>query len=52
MKDNEAPGAGNSGGGQRKERRDGGSAKPSKQAAPAPLNDFQAKLAELKKKFN
>ncbi|SDH25072.1 Tex family protein [Chitinophaga filiformis] len=52
MKDNEAPGAGNSGGGQRKERRDGGSAKPSKQGAPAPLNDFQAKLAELKKKFN
>lgn len=47
MKDNEAPAAG---GGQRKERKDSG--KPSKQAAPAPLNDFQAKLMELKKKFN
>lgn len=46
MKENEAPGTGS--GGQRKERRDNG--KPSKQAAP--LNDFQAKLAELKKKFN
>ncbi len=48
MKDNEPQAAG---GGQRKERKDGG-AKPSKQAAPAPLNDFQAKLMELKKKFN
>lgn len=48
MKDNEPQAAG---GGQRKERRDGGG-KPSKQAAPAPLNDFQAKLMELKKKFN
>lgn len=49
MKDNEAPATGG-GGGQRKERKDGG--KPAKQAAPAPLNDFQAKLMELKKKFN
>lgn len=48
MKDNEPQATG--GGGQRKERKDGG--KPSKQAAPAPLNDFQAKLMELKKKFN
>jgi uncharacterized protein len=48
MKDNEAPQAG---GAPRKERKDGGS-KPSKQGAPAPLNDFQAKLMELKKKFN
>lgn len=51
MKDNEAPQSGSGGGGQRRERRDGGG-KPAKQAAPAPLNDFQAKLAELKKKFN
>ncbi|SHN37701.1 Tex family protein [Chitinophaga sp. CF418] len=51
MKDNEAQGT-SGGGGQRKERKDGGSGKPSKQAAPAPLNDFQAKLMELKKKFN
>lgn len=54
MKDNEAPQAG---GGQRRERREGGNnsgnnSKPGKQGAPAPLNDFQAKLAELKKKFN
>lgn len=48
MKDNEAPAA-SGGGGQRKERKEGG--KPGKQAA-APLNDFQAKLMELKKKFN
>jgi len=58
MKDNEAPQAG---GGQRRERREGGGNNNSnnnsgnrnaKQGAPAPLNDFQAKLAELKKKFN
>ncbi|GAA0552641.1 Tex family protein [Chitinophaga japonensis] len=46
MKDNEAP-AGGGGGGQRRERRD----KPANKQA-APLNDFQAKLMELKKKFN
>ena len=56
MKDNEAPAQGGGGGQQqRKERRDnnsgGGNSKPAgKQQAP--LNDFQAKLAELKKKFN
>jgi len=45
MKDNEAPSGGS--GGQRRERRD----KPGNRPA-APLNDFQAKLMELKKKFN
>ncbi|MBW8684929.1 Tex family protein [Chitinophaga rhizophila] len=52
MKDNEAPQASNSG--QRRERKEGGNSgnRPAKQGAPAPLNDFQAKLAELKKKFN
>jgi len=57
MKDNEAPATGgNSGGGQRKERKDnnnsGGNKPAGKQPAAAPLNDFQAKLLELKKKFN
>ena len=54
MKDNEAPATGGSSA-PRKERRDnnGGGNKPAgKQAAAAPLNDFQAKLQELKKKFN
>ena len=46
MKDNEAPAAG---GGQRKERKEG---KPGGKPSAAPLNDFQAKLLELKKKFN
>lgn len=45
------------GGGQRRENRGTGDRRPDnsgnkKSAAPAPLNDFQAKLAELKKKFN
>ncbi len=57
MKDNETPGAGGNtgGGGQRRERKEGNSnSKPAggNKAAAAPLNDFQAKLAELKKKFN
>ncbi|HEY8914847.1 MAG TPA: Tex family protein [Chitinophaga sp.] len=57
MKDNEAPATGGSsgGGGARKERRDnnsGGNKPAGKQAAAAPLNDFQAKLQELKKKFH
>lgn len=47
MKDNEAPAPGGGGGSQRKERKD----KPASRQA-APLNDFQAKLMELKKKFN
>jgi uncharacterized protein len=49
MKDNEVASSG--GGGPRKEKRDN---KPSssKPSAPAPLNDFQAKLNELRKKFN
>ncbi|SHL20763.1 uncharacterized protein SAMN05444266_102446 [Chitinophaga jiangningensis] len=48
MKDNEKGGGGNQGqaGGQRKERRE----KPAQKEAP--LNDFQAKLAALKNKFN
>ncbi|MBV7529283.1 Tex family protein [Chitinophaga sp. sic0106] len=53
MKDNEKGGGGSSqghqghqGGGQRKERKD----KPAQKEAP--LNDFQAKLAALKNKFN
>lgn len=55
MKDNEAPAqSGGGGGAQRKERRDSGSGnnKPAAKQQQAPLNDFQAKLAELKKKFN
>jgi uncharacterized protein len=50
MKDNE-PASSGGGGGPRKEKRDN---KPSssKPSAPAPLNDFQAKLNELRKKFN
>ncbi|WP_217605238.1 Tex family protein [Chitinophaga sp. GbtcB8] len=56
MKDNEAPAAGGSNSGApRKERRDnnsGGNKPAGKQAAAAPLNDFQAKLQELRKKFN
>lgn len=57
MKDNEAPatGGGSSSGAPRKERRDnnsGGNKPAGKQAAAAPLNDFQAKLQELRKKFN
>ncbi|WP_343690481.1 Tex family protein [Chitinophaga sp.] len=45
------------GGGQRRENRGTGDRRPDnngnrKSGAPAPLNDFQAKLAELKKKFN
>jgi protein Tex len=51
MKDNEPQVASGGGGGQRREKRDqkpGGGA-PKKEA---PLNDFQAKLQELKKKFN
>lgn len=48
MKDNEV--AGNGGGsGPRKDKKPASSAK---QSAPAPLNDFQAKLNELRKKFN
>ncbi|MVT10518.1 Tex family protein [Chitinophaga tropicalis] len=46
MKDNEAPAAS---GGQRRERKEG---KPGGKPSAAPLNDFQAKLMELKKKFN
>jgi uncharacterized protein len=52
MKDNEAPATGGSNNGQRRERRDGGNKPAGKQAPAAPLNDFQAKLMELKKKFN
>lgn len=52
MKDNEAPATGGGNSGQRRERRDGGNKPAGKQAAAAPLNDFQAKLMELKKKFN
>jgi protein Tex len=56
MKDSEAPQAGGGPRRENREKREGGGSnggnKPSKQAAPAPLNDFQAKLAELKKKFN
>ena len=53
MKDNEAPAAGgSSGGAPRKERSGGGGNKPAGKQAAAPLNDFQAKLQELKKKFN
>lgn len=52
MKTNEP--AQQSGGGQRRENRP--ERRPetnnNKKGAPAPLNDFQAKLAELKKKFN
>jgi len=52
MKTNEP--AQQSGGGQRRENRT--ERRPetnnNKKGAPAPLNDFQAKLAELKKKFN
>lgn len=44
MKDNEAPQAG-----PRREKRD---QKPAASGKQAPLNDFQAKLQELKKKFN
>ncbi|WP_343672709.1 Tex family protein [Chitinophaga sp.] len=40
------------GGGQRRENRDRKPEGNKKSGAPAPLNDFQAKLAELKKKFN
>jgi uncharacterized protein len=55
MKTNEP--AQQSGGGQRRENRGAGDRRPDnggnkKSGAPAPLNDFQAKLAELKKKFN
>jgi uncharacterized protein len=52
MKDNEVSSGGNSGGGggPRKDKKPASSA--SKPAAPAPLNDFQAKLNELRKKFN
>jgi uncharacterized protein len=53
MKDNEAPATGgNYSGGPRKEKREGGGGggKPSKPAAP--LNAFQAKLEELRKKFD
>jgi uncharacterized protein len=39
-------------GGQRRENRDRRPEPAKKGGAPAPLNDFQAKLAELKKKFN
>ncbi|SEM39748.1 uncharacterized protein SAMN04488505_104274 [Chitinophaga rupis] len=53
MKDNEVPAAGGgSSGAPRKERKDNGNKPAGKQAAAAPLNDFQAKLQELKKKFN
>jgi uncharacterized protein len=57
MKDNEAPAQGGGGGGQRRERRDNNNNssntnKPAAKQQQAPLNDFQAKLAELKKKFN
>jgi len=53
MKDNEAPSTGgNSGSAARKERSGGGSKPAGKQPAAAPLNDFQAKLQELKKRFN
>ncbi|WP_143307277.1 Tex family protein [Chitinophaga vietnamensis] len=45
MKDNEKGGGQQQGGGPRKERRE----KPAKEA---PMNDFQAKLAALKNKFN
>jgi uncharacterized protein len=50
MKDNEAPSAAASG----PRRENNSNKKPSstKPAAPAPLNDFQAKLNELRKKFN
>lgn len=52
MKDNEAPAQGG-GGGQRKERKEGKpDNKPAGKQQAAPLNDFQAKLQELKKKFN
>jgi len=55
MKTNE-PAQQSGGSGQRRERvGGGGGSRPdnnNKKAAPAPLNDFQAKLAELKKKFN
>ncbi|WP_291911421.1 Tex family protein [Chitinophaga sp. CB10] len=46
MKDNEKGGGGSNQGGQRKERRE----RPAQKEAP--LNDFQAKLAALKNKFN
>lgn len=50
MKDNEAPAQ--SGGGQRRERRETSSGSKPAGKQQAPLNDFQAKLAELRKKFN
>ncbi|SFE85359.1 uncharacterized protein SAMN05518672_11147 [Chitinophaga sp. CF118] len=50
MKDNEV--AANSGGGGGARRENKGNKPSSKPAAPAPLNDFQAKLNELRKKFN
>lgn len=57
MKTNEP--AQQSGGGPRRENRDNRDSRDrrpepnnNKKGAPAPLNDFQAKLAELKKKFN
>lgn len=40
------------GAGQRRENRERRPEPAKKSGAPAPLNDFQAKLAELKKKFN
>jgi uncharacterized protein len=50
MKDNEAPSAGSSG--PRRENNSNKKPSSSKPAAPAPINDFQAKLNELRKKFN
>jgi len=47
MKDNEPQSNNN-----QQPRRDNNKKPSSKQSAPAPLNDFQAKLMELKKKFN
>jgi uncharacterized protein len=52
MKDNEAPSSSNSNAPRRDNNQKKPSSSSSKPAAPAPLNDFQAKLEELRKKFN
>jgi uncharacterized protein len=52
MKDNETPGNSNKPQGAAPRRDNDRKDKPAKAAAPAPLNDFQAKLMALKKKFD